>query len=493
MSVAQFMLAGNWFLEGNFKQKFQLLKQKKAILLFVSILLIHLIWMLFTEDTTSGWRDIRIKIPLVTLPVIIGTSKSINAKQLKILLLFFMAAITYATIACTLVYSGIIHREIKDIRDISIYISHIRFALLINVAIFTCFYYLFGKECKSLIEKLLFPGLILWWLFFLVILESLTGITIFITCCYFYLIFWSFTHKKKMLKIIPAIILIAIPVLIFGYIYNSVSKFYNIEKLDIQHLDKFTSEGNTYEHYMSLGQIENGRYVGLYICESELQSEWSKKSAVEYYGKDNKGQDIRFTLFRYLTSKGLRKDAQGLLKLNSDDIKLVEQGIPNYIYTNKFNPGVMIYKIIWQIDVYLRTENPTGHSVTQRLEYLKAAFGILKSNFWLGTGTGDLQLEFNRKYEEMKTKLDKQFWHRAHNQFITFLLAFGIFGGLWIILAIFYPVFKKKHFKDYLFIPFFIIAVLSMLSDDTLETQAGVTFFAFFYSLFLFGRGDNSL
>jgi len=32
-----------------------------------------------------------------------------------------------------------------------------------------------------------------------------------------------------------------------------------------------------------------------------------------------------------------------------------------------------------------------------------------------------------------------------------------------------------------------------MFSDDTLETQAGVTLFAFFYSLLLFGRkhGDN--
>ena len=35
--------------------------------------------------------------------------------------------------------------------------------------------------------------------------------------------------------------------------------------------------------------------------------------------------------------------------------------------------------------------------------------------------------------------------------------------------------------------------IISMFSDDTLETQAGVTLFAYFYTLLLFGRkkGDN--
>ena len=33
----------------------------------------------------------------------------------------------------------------------------------------------------------------------------------------------------------------------------------------------------------------------------------------------------------------------------------------------------------------------------------------------------------------------------------------------------------------------FIVMSLSMLNEDTLETQMGVTIFAFFISLFLFG------
>jgi hypothetical protein len=34
---------------------------------------------------------------------------------------------------------------------------------------------------------------------------------------------------------------------------------------------------------------------------------------------------------------------------------------------------------------------------------------------------------------------------------------------------------------------FFMLVVLSMLWEDTLETHTGVSFFAYFYSVFIFG------
>ena len=46
--------------------------------------------------------------------------------------------------------------------------------------------------------------------------------------------------------------------------------------------------------------------------------------------------------------------------------------------------------------------------------------------------------------------------------------------------------YKEEWFKNYLFTFSFFIAFLSMINEDTLETQAGATFFAYFYSLFLF-------
>ena len=63
--------------------------------------------------------------------------------------------------------------------------------------------------------------------------------------------------------------------------------------------------------------------------------------------------------------------------------------------------------------------------------------------------------------------------------------AFGIIGMFWFLGALFYPIIAEKKILDFFYLTFFTIAFLSMLTEDTLESQAGVTFFAFFNSLFL--------
>jgi len=68
------------------------------------------------------------------------------------------------------------------------------------------------------------------------------------------------------------------------------------------------------------------------------------------------------------------------------------------------------------------------------------------------------------------------------------LLTFGIFGFIWLIFALFYPAIKEKGFNDFLFTILFLIIIISFINEDTFETQAGVTFFIIFYSVFIFGK-----
>jgi hypothetical protein len=70
---------------------------------------------------------------------------------------------------------------------------------------------------------------------------------------------------------------------------------------------------------------------------------------------------------------------------------------------------------------------------------------------------------------------------------LEFAVTFGVIGFIWFLIALFYPVFKLKIF-DFLYIAFFIIAFLSMFTEDTLESQAGISFFVFFTAFFLFCR-----
>ena len=129
----------------------------------------------------------------------------------------------------------------------------------------------------------------------------------------------------------------------------------------------------------------------------------------------------------------------------------------------------------------------------QRLEYLRATIYIIQDNFLIGVGTGDLEDAFYEEFTYMNSSLESRYMYHAHNQFLGIFVALGLLGFVVFIVGLFYPAIVLSGFKDYYFSIFFLIMIISMFSDDTLETQAGVTMFAFFYSLLLFGRkdGDN--
>jgi O-antigen ligase len=124
----------------------------------------------------------------------------------------------------------------------------------------------------------------------------------------------------------------------------------------------------------------------------------------------------------------------------------------------------------------------------QRIEYSKGSIQLIKECFWTGVGTGDIEDSLYEQYKEMKSGLKSEFMFHAHNQYFAILITFGIFGFIWFLFALIYPPMKLARFNDYFFLTFFLIFVLSMFSDDTLETQAGVTLSAFFYSFLLFGK-----
>jgi len=88
----------------------------------------------------------------------------------------------------------------------------------------------------------------------------------------------------------------------------------------------------------------------------------------------------------------------------------------------------------------------------------------------------------------MQTKLRKPYRLRAHNQYITFIVMFGFIGFALILFALTYPIILRKASIDFFFIMFIIIAAVSMLNEDTFETQIGISFFSFFYTLYLFGK-----
>ena len=116
---------------------------------------------------------------------------------------------------------------------------------------------------------------------------------------------------------------------------------------------------------------------------------------------------------------------------------------------------------------------------------------MIRSHPLFGTGTGDLKAAYQAEYERMGTQLLPEFRLRAHNQYLAVTAALGLVGLVVFLWVWTYPVFVFGKEKGLLFQAAWLITSISMLTEDTFETQAGATFAALFISLFLFAHAGN--
>ena len=484
MSASQIILFFNWALEGGLKNKLIAFKNNKAALIVSSLLLLHILGLLYTSDFVYAFKDIRIKAPLLILPLILSTSKPISQKIVDVIMKFFVAAIISGTFISVLILTGVSHREIVDIRNVSVFISHIRFALLICVAIFISGYFFYNATQKGI--KLLWVAIGIWLIYFLFLVDSITGLAALSIAILVIAAYAVFTSESKFIKYSSLFIVFLIGILISYFLMQINNGIVEPEKIDFSKLEKTTSHGNAYEHDLNSKLTENGHYIWIYFCNKELEEAWSKRSKINFDEKDLKGNNIHFTLVRFLASKGLRKDADAVNTLSDAEIKAIERGVVNVNYQDLSSLRGRLHQIAWELDLYKKTGDPNGHSLTQRFEFWKAAFGIIKENLIFGVGTGDIQNAFEQQYDKINSPLLKEWRLRSHNQYLSITVAFGIFGLIWFLITLFYPMFLAGKNVDYLYCAFLIITLVSFLTEDTLETQAGVTFFAFFNSFFLF-------
>ena len=279
-----------------------------------------------------------------------------------------------------------------------------------------------------------------------------------------------------------AVVVIALLSMIY-YLYDVIHRYRTPERIVVEQLDTHTKLGNPYVFDTISYRIEDGRYVGMYLSIDEMINAWNARSDKKINSIYDDGYG---SLVRYLTSKDLRKDAEGVSQLTDDDVINIENGIANFNYIE--NPGLKtrIMKIMVAYDNYADDRDANGSSVFQRVEYIKASLNIIKENPIMGVGTGDISVAFNDYYEKSNSKLTRENRLRSHNQYLAITVAFGVVGLIWFLSSMLYPLFADKKNINYLYIVFLLIMMLSMLTEDTLETQIGVTLFAFFNSFLVF-------
>ncbi len=463
--------------------------ERKDLLFVIGVFGVYLLWLVFTNDWKWAVYDLRKNATYLALPVAFVLAPKLTEMQHKSILYTFSVAVGLSSVITLITYYTNNDGSILSAQSYG-FMHHIRFSLeIIFAMIILIDGYRLNYKQTPLYIKLGILVLLIILFSFLLWHQSLTGLVTLMGTAVVTLILWLAYQKNRRIKIITSVVFLFLILVPIFYVSYAVYKFYPKEEVNIDKLDKYTREGNAYKHDLSNKMIENGHYVWLYVCNKELKEEWDKRSVLKYGQKDQYGYLVEYTLIRYLTSKGLRKDAEGVKALSDDDVKNIENGISNYVLADRsLSIYPRIYVSIWELDMYFNTGVANHKSIAQRIEYTRAAFSIIGNNLWFGVGTGNWKKAYRDYYVQNKTKMAPARYGNVHNQYLNYMVKFGVIGFLLIMFFLIYPVIKTKAYRDYLFFLFLAMMMIGNLGDANFETHTGSNFLMFFYCLFMVPR-----
>lgn len=491
MSLGQFILLGNWILEFQFKQKWSDFKSTQLLHPIVALFLLHAIGLLWSTDLDYGIKDLTTKLPLLSIPIILATTKQLEVNEWKGLLNVYWISSFIITLVSLMKFLAIGFDPVVDKRELSVYISHIRYGL--NLAFLVVLLLYFKKIYNKQFTRVLLYLSAVWFIIALGLFELITGLICLLIAAILRLSVFVFKKKNSLYKKLGFLSIFIFLIFFIAVQFNSIYKDYHTPvnlSFDQYDLKKTTENGNKYIHKLN-SQKENGVLIYHYFAYAELKREWEKSSDLEYTAKDKKGNPLYYTLLRYMSSKGLKKDSLGFSKLSENEIRAIENGIANAYYL-KHNPiQNRIYQTIYEFDQWKTHGAINGYSLIMRFEYWKTAWNIIKEHAVFGVGTGDVKQKMNAQYVIDDSKLEEKFRKRAHNQFLTFWLALGLPGLIVFLLLLVYPLAKLN--QPLLYALYMVILAISCFMEDTYETQAGITFSVLFYALILFSLKKNDI
>ena len=481
-SVSLFLMALAWLLQWNWKEKKQQLLSNKKLFLIVTLAYYTFVFGLFySSDIAYALKDLKIKIPLFALPVLFVTGVQLNKKQVLISLSLMTASAVTASIIGFINYKLKIGtpEEITNLRELSPFISHIRLTLILCFGVGLSVWGF--TQLKSNVKYLLILP-VLWIVYFIVLIGNLTGVVIFPLVLILFVVFHVYQYSKKLA--ITGILLGALCIVFSVFqVFKIYQLVFNIKPI-IEQLEE-TKRGNEYTHDSSRLDTENGTLTWSFVCEKELEEAWDLRSETKYQSKLN-GFPFRDVIIRYLTSKGVHKDYEGVKSLSEKDIEAIEKGIANVYYVEHNKLLSRLHTTFWELKNLENNGYVNGSSITMRFEYWKTGWQIFRNVPLLGVGTGDIQEEYQKTYKLNNSTLDLKYQRRSHNQYLSILVSLGIVGLILFLISILYPLVKYNGELKFLYLVSVVVFLTSMLWEDTIESQAGATSFALLISLFIF-------
>ncbi len=463
-----FLLLTTWVAEGQWVSKWERLKADRLLQAFLILFAIHIVGMTWSSNMHYALFDLQKKLPLAVLPTVLLTRQPLSEQGRKTVCQWYVAAVVAVSLIGLWRYLSIPalpHREIVP------FVSHIRFALNVAIAIglLSKRTYHIIKNHGSIIAILAMMLTTAWLLIFLTLCQSYTAIIALAVAGVIVSLRHACHQQRKQRYAIAAAICTGITATAI-FIATTVNSYYTPTPLEQQPLQTTTANGNTYTHAND-GMTENGGSVLNYICEKELRQEWAKVSTLPVDTLAANGNIILPTLIRYLGSMGQPKDSLGMTVLTSNDITAIEQGVPNIVYTRPNKLRTMIYKLLFDYERYRCYKKIGNSSMGERIALWQGGWAVLKEHPLCGVGNGDVVDAMHQHLDLQQSEIAGNSKH-IHSQYLTLLCGFGIIGFGAIAWLFIRGMRQIKWRSATIYVA--IIILISCLTEDTIETLAGI-------------------
>jgi len=468
------LLVANWVLERRWQEKWQMLKHSRALHVYLALWFLLAIGLLWSNNIGAGLQVMQVSLPLLAVPLVVLTTPAPEGRARRTILWLYSG-----TVAVIAVIATVRMLTIEDIpyREAVPYISHIRFALNCCMVFFIAagtVLALCRDKKRTWATRLATVGamaMAAWMLVFLLLLRSYTAMAvIFVASLAAILVYYRRWWTIGLWVLAAAVLVAAVGIEVMNY--------YRLVPLATAPLQARTANGNTYEHACD-GIVENGNYVNNYVCPVELRTAWERRSAMPYDSCSATGYSVEPTLVRYLNAIGQTKDSAGVAALSDEQVSDIERGVANPVYTAGSPLRKMVYVMLFEREYYVHTSAVRGFTMLQRLELWRATAHVISDNPLLGVGTGDAFDAMHAQLETDQSELRKTS-KRTHNQYLTLMAMFGVLGFAVVLGFGLHASWRRASTVTPLLLVWAVAVLLSFITEDTLDTLAGILFCTWF-------------
>ena len=466
------LLGVNWVFEGRWREKWQMARKSRLLQAVATLFLLHVIGLLWTSNLHAGMHALQVSLPLLIVPLVLLTTRPATGRARQIVLFGYVGTVLVVSII-----GAVRLLTIPDLpyREAIPYISHIRFALNCCMVVYIgalCIAGRMGNMGRA--GKAGLAAITLWLLVFLVLIRSYTAFAI-LAVVSLALVLTERRQRQRRVGLAAWLLLAGGTA---ALVAHEAKAYYRLVPQATEPLAYCTAGGRPYAHYRD-GIIENGNYINNYLCVDELRAEWPRRSQLPFDSTLADGYTVQPTLVRYLNACGLTKDSVGLWTLTDSQIGDIERGVANPVYASRNPVRKMVYVMLLEREYYVHTHAVRGFTMLQRFELWKATLGVIGDNLWIGVGTGDVGDELHARLQASGSALADS-GKGTHNQYLAFLAAFGIAGAALLLAVFLRALLPFALRRSPLMLAWLLTVLISMLTEDTLATLAGILFCTFF-------------